>query len=296
MKDLGRGDFYHVCTEGLEQAVLLRDDEDFRVAWNYLALSAWRCGVEVVAFTIMSNHVHQLLLSLERDMVRKTVRLYKQLLSAYLQNKYGISKIMHRSDDSITLIDSIQYLRNCIAYIYRNPVSAKICARPEAYKWTSYHSCFKTTVADAHVQRVCELNTTMVRRLFRTGISLSKCKYEVNSEGYLTLDSFVRNDIVSKLFWHSGKSFLYHMGACNDTKMEYELVYQPLMNVTDMDMQDAIAKYVAKRYGSKSISELTTSEKCSILRSIFFNFRTTVPQLSRILGLPRELVRRMLAQ
>ena len=57
LKDLYDGNFYHVCTNGLEQVTLLKDDEDFRAAWNCLALSTWRTGVEVVAFTLMSNHV-----------------------------------------------------------------------------------------------------------------------------------------------------------------------------------------------------------------------------------------------
>ena len=61
LKDLYDGNFYHVCTDGLEQVTLLKDDEDFKVAWNYLALSAWRTEVMVVAFILMSNHVHLVL-------------------------------------------------------------------------------------------------------------------------------------------------------------------------------------------------------------------------------------------
>ena len=57
LMDLYDGSFYHVCTEGLEQVALLRDADDYRVAWNYLALAAWRTGVEVVAFVLMSNHL-----------------------------------------------------------------------------------------------------------------------------------------------------------------------------------------------------------------------------------------------
>lgn len=54
---------------------LLKDEEDFRTAWNYLALSAWRTGVEIVAFTLMSNHVHEIL-------VCKDARMEYELTSA----------------------------------------------------------------------------------------------------------------------------------------------------------------------------------------------------------------------
>ena len=66
--------------------------------------------------------------------------------------------------------------------------------------------------------------------------------------------------------------------------------------ITDNDMYDAVSKSVAERFRNKTISDLTTSEKCSIIKTLFFSHKTTVPQLARIIGLPRELVRKMLLQ
>ena len=53
LRDLYDGDFYHICTEGLEQVTLMKDLEDFRVAWNYLAICAWRTGVFVVGEAVI---------------------------------------------------------------------------------------------------------------------------------------------------------------------------------------------------------------------------------------------------
>ena len=296
LNDLYDGDFYHICTEGLEQVILLKDEEDYRVAWNYLALSAWRTDVFLVAFVLMSNHMHVLVASSDRKSADKFIKFFKTLLSKYLNKKYGLHKVMHCSNDSISLIDSIQYLRNCIAYIFRNPVSAKLCSRPEYYRWSSYHYGFLEGLSTDPGKDVSLLGFTLKRILLRTGMDLSKCRWRIDDNGYITLDSFVRGDIVAKAFRYSGKSFLYHLGCCNDAKMEYELVYQPLMTVTDIDMFDMITRYVLKRFPGRSISELTTSEKCSILKPLFFNTGTTVPQLSRIIGLPRDLVKKMLSQ
>lgn len=275
---------------------LLKDEEDNKTAWNYLALCAWRAGVQVVAFVLMSNHIHVQITCRDIKSAQKLIRHFKQLLSTYLRNKYGLSKVMHCTNDSISLIDSVQYLRNCIAYIFRNPVSAKLCARPEDYKWSSYHSSFSVELEDKYSKKVCDLTYTEKRNLLKTGGDLTSCPLFINTEGYIVLESFVKNEILARTFRHSGKSFLYHLGCCNDAKMEYELVYQPLMNVTDYDMYDMISKYVAQRFPNKQLSELTTSEKCSILKSLFFNYKTTIPQLSRIMGLPRILVKKMLLQ
>lgn len=291
---LYNGNFYHVCTDGLEQVTLLKDEEDFKTAWNYLALSAWRAGVSVVAFILMSNHVHELLACREAEQADRTIKLYKKLISTFLKRKYGTSQILHRTEDCIATIDTIQYLKNCIAYILRNAVCAKICPRPEDYRWSSYACIFSDRKKTAS-RPVSGLTFTEKRRLLKTGMDISDCPLRIDEDGLITLDSFVRSDLVEKAYRHSGKSFLYYLGCCNDAKMEYELACQPLMHVSDQDMYETIRKHVANRFHGKELSELSSSEKCSILKSVFFSNRTSIPQLSRIMGLPRQLIQRILS-
>ena len=296
LKDLYDGDLYHVCTDGLEQITLLKDDEDFKVAWNYLALSAWRTGVDMVVFTLMSNHVHELLACKSASQADRTIKLYKKMLSLYLKKKYGTTKVLHRTEDCISLIDDIQYLKNCIAYILRNAVCARICAKPEQYRWSSYACYFADKSADMMSRPVSSLSFAEKRRLLKTDMDLSDCPLCIDENGLITLDSFVRRDIAEKAYRHSGKSFLYYLGSCNDAKMEYELAWQPLIHISDQDMYNTVSKYVANRFRGKQLSDLTSAEKCSILKSVFFSNKTSIPQLSRIMGLPRTLIQRILSK
>ena len=296
LKDLYDGNFYHVCTDGLEQTTLLKDDEDFKVAWNYLALSAWRTGVQVMAFIQMSNHIHELLACRSASQADKTIKLYKKMLSMYLKKRYGTSKVLHRAKDCISLIDSIQYLKNCIAYILRNAVCARICAKPEQYRWSSYACYFTDKPAGKTSRPLSSLSYTEKRKLLKTDMDLSNCPLCIDEDGLVTLDSFVRHDIAEKAYRLSGKSFLYYLGSCNDAKMEYELACQPLMHVSDQDMCQTVSKHVANRFRGKELSDLTSAEKCSILKSVFFNNKTSIPQLSRIMGLPRALIQRILSK
>ena len=295
LKDLYDGNFYHVCTDGLEQVTLLKDDEDFKVAWNYLALSAWRTGVMVVAFILMSNHVHELIACRSASQADKAIKMFKKMLSLYIKKRYEKSKILHRTEDCISLIDSIQYLKNCIAYILRNAVCAKICAKPEQYRWSSYAGYFKDKSAIKCSRPVSQLNYTEKRRLLKTDMDLSDCPFEIDEDGMITIDSFIRTDIVEKVYRRSGKSFLYFLGSCNDAKMEYELTCQPLMHISDQEMYQTVSRHVANRFHGKELSELTSAEKCSILKSVFFSNRTSIPQLSRIMGLKRTLIQQILS-
>lgn len=294
LKDLYDGNFYHVCTNGLEQVTLLKDEEDYKVAWNYLVLSAWRTGAEVVAFTLMSNHVHEILACRDASQADAAIKLYKKMLSLYLKKKYGQTKVLHGTSDCITLIDTMQYMKNCIAYILRNAICARICAKPEDYRWSSY-ACYFSDSRPEKSFPVSELTFSQKRNVLRTGLNLKNCPFRIDDDGLMTLGSFVRHDIVERVYKRSGRSFMYFLGCCNDARMEYELTCQPLMRVSDQDMYENVARYVAGRFRGKELAELTSAEKCSILKHLYFNNKTSIPQLARIIGLPRQIIRRILS-
>jgi hypothetical protein len=62
-----------------------------------------------------------------------------------------------------------------------------------------------------------------------------------------------------------------------------------------MEMLETVSRYVAHRFRGKEIPELTSSEKCSILKHLFFSNKTSIPQLSRIMGLSNDIVRKMIS-
>jgi REP element-mobilizing transposase RayT len=294
LDDLYDGSFYHVCTEGLETEVIMRDDEDFIVARNYLALSAWKTKVFIVAFCLMSNHLHVLVGAKNRKDVLDFIRHFKQIYSTYLRNKYGLGHALKGHPECIVAISDIKYLRNCIAYILRNAVSAKICRKIEEYPWSSYNAYFTT---DSNTSRlpITSLKGRLRKKLLKTRMNLDDCPYRIDEQGSISVDSFVRTDLVHLIFNRSGRSFLYYLGSCNDAQMEYELASRPLVQANDHDLLSSAEKVVAQRFKGKTIAMLTTGEKCSIIKYLFFNHKSTIPQLSRILGLPRELVRKVLS-
>ena len=86
LKDLFEGNIYHICTDGNSCPVLMREDSDFIIAVNYLAICAWRTSVQVVAYCIMANHFHFLILSENRERTAAFIAMFKRMLSMYLQH------------------------------------------------------------------------------------------------------------------------------------------------------------------------------------------------------------------
>lgn len=294
LEELYDGNFYHVCTEGLETEVIMRDEEDCTVARNYLALSAWKSQVCIVAFCLMSNHLHVLLGSKNRMMALAFVRHFKQIYSTYLHNKYGLNDALKGQSECISMIMDIKYLRNCIAYILRNPVCAKICRKVDEYPWSSYGVYFSEQICHDR-PLISSLKGRMRRKVLKTRMNVDNCPYRIDEDGTISMDSFVRSDIVHQAFNRSGKLFLYYLGCCNDSQLEYEFASRPLVQSTDNDLLVAVEGLASTRFKGKGIAMLTTSEKCSMLKHLFFNYKVTIPQLSRVIGLPRSLVRKVLS-
>ena len=102
LRDLYDGHIYHVCTNGTDCPVLMRCLEDYHVAINYSAVSAWRTSVQIAAYSIMSNHFHFLILCEARQQAQCFIKRFKQLISTYLLKKYAFK--------SSTAIFSIWFL------------------------------------------------------------------------------------------------------------------------------------------------------------------------------------------
>lgn len=294
LKDLCEGNFYHVCTDGNSCQTMMKNDSDFLVAVNYLAISSWRTSVQVIAYCIMANHFHFLILSEDREKTVAFIALFKKMISMYLQKKYGMTKVMKDVGNGISLIGELRYLQNCVAYILRNPISARICSRIEDYPWSSYHCYFSDKRNHGFLKKVSELAARERRVFLKSDINLSDCPFLVDASGNVLPSSFVMVDIVEKIFRRSGKSFLFSLGVTNDSHMEYDLTVKPLIRSADVDLVSEVERLVPRYFPGKTLSELSRSDKCRIIKQIFYNNKTSIPQLSRVLGLPRDIIRTVL--
>ena len=88
---------YMITTEHLEDTLWFRDEEDFRVAMNYIAIEAARHPeLSVLIFILMSNHTHFLLFGARTD-VADFVNSFKARYSHYYQHKYGSKEFLRRN-------------------------------------------------------------------------------------------------------------------------------------------------------------------------------------------------------
>ena len=283
---------FHLSFEGLEKAILCRDNEDYDVAVKYLALAAHRAGIIIVTYVVVSNHLHCVVLSRDMDSVLSFTGDYKKRYAMWLRRKYSESKVLQSCNVDIQYLDSDRYLRNAVAYDIRNALDngAKNIAN---YKWSSFRAYFCS--GKASVETVSTATLSFREReitMHCAGRSVFN-EWLLNGNGEIEPVSFCDWEYVEAAFAHDQAFFLRTIGAVNTSEMQEALVLSHRLKQTDMELYKT-ANEKARAWYNQNISELSLGQKAKMIPYIIHSNRTTVPQLARCFGLSREYISRLL--
>lgn len=98
--------------------------------------------VEIIAFVLMANHYHMLLLTPEGNLDLFAYELNKRIALKVKKRSGQINRIFG-GRYKWCLIESQKYLINCYKYIYQNPVRAGLVEYCEEYPYSTIHSLTK---------------------------------------------------------------------------------------------------------------------------------------------------------
>ena len=128
--------FYHVIAKGSGGQNLFEGAYDYRAFLELLAKVCEKGGVRVIAYCLMSNHVHLLL----EDVEGRLGEVMKSVLTGYAQrfNKLGdrVGHVFQQRFKSQPIEDE-GYLLRAVRYIHNNPEKAGVSPAKD-YPWSSY--------------------------------------------------------------------------------------------------------------------------------------------------------------
>ena len=130
----------HVIQRGRFRSACFCGDEDCAAYLAWLGQSAASHGCSIHAYVLMGNHVHLLLTPSRERGVTSLMRAACEL--------YARSTDAGRRRDGALWEDGFEafpvhvwrYLLACMRYIELNPVRARVVARPEQYRWSSFRA------------------------------------------------------------------------------------------------------------------------------------------------------------
>lgn len=305
-------EYWLISTEHLNDRLLFKDTEDFRVGMNFVAVQAYKCGVVVLVFILMSNHLHFIILGTRED-VEKFVNGFKLEYSRYLQRKYGSREHLRRNGVDIRRIPmENEALERALAYVQMNCVAANICGSPRDYPWGT-GACFFTGpdtgmpgVSAGRKPGVREpgspakafpakagrpLAALSARERFRLVHSKAELPGEwvLSETGYILPSSYVRKDLVEKAFG-SPRRMNYFLQSSSKAKMRLETGEQSLPAFKDQVIVAALPDLCWSLFRKHSVAELSGEQLVELLRQLRFRFAANVNQIARVTGLTYELV------
>jgi REP element-mobilizing transposase RayT len=136
------GAIYHVICRGNNRQGIYRDDEDRR---RYLEKLSYYCQdkkVDLLAYCLMSNHVH-LLLETPQGNLSKMMQAFQTSYTIYSNKRHGRTGHVFEQRYKAMLVEKDNYLLQVSRYIHLNGMSAKLAERAQDYRWCSYGSYLK---------------------------------------------------------------------------------------------------------------------------------------------------------
>lgn len=282
---------FHLSMEGLEKAIICRDDEDYDILVKYIFLCALCKNVIVVTYVVVSNHLHVILLAETQADALAFGNEIRRRYAMWFSHKYQERKLYHKKCVDVQLLDSDYYLRNAIAYVFRNALDNSQSI--DNYPWSGYRAMFSYGKINVWTRPAATLTKREREAVFHTNDSLEGIPWRINAEGRLEPASVCDYKYAESAFNNSQSFLMKAIGSVNCAQMEQQLVDNPRIRMLDSDFFKHISM-LSERWFSKPISELSLEQKARLLPYVYRTTNTSVAQLARGFGLDRETVTKFL--
>lgn len=290
LKKLQIMEFYLVTTDHTEDRIWFRDEEDFKVGMNTVAVIACILSVNVAAFILMSNHAH-FVLQCTYEQARRFITEFKRMYSRYLYHKYKVKDMLRRNDVDIRPLGlDDESLERAIAYVQMNSVAANICLTAADYPWGSGNAFF-----NASAEKGLPLDSLTGRDRIR----LLHCKKDlpsklrIGSQGYLLPSSYIMVKFVESLF-RSPKRMMYFLQSSSKARLRLERVEGEGPSFRDQIIAAAMSDLSRTLFRKESFQVLSEAEKAETLKQVRYRFSANVNQIARVAGLSYDETVRLL--
>ena len=284
-----RGPFTHLYTSPLENGLLAEDDEDRKVIMNMIALVTREVNVKVLAYAIMSNHIH---LMINGDVIQAK-DFYEHLiarLTRYLMGK-GKGALASQIHCGTTAVTSLKQFRNEIAYIIRNPFVVRNDINLFSYQWCSGYLYFNQFLCATRGKPASEIGYRERRLITRTSNTPIPDEFRVLN-GLILPESFVDYKLVEILF-ADARQFLFCVLKNVEAQVEIALSRGELPHLSDDEMFQLSCNMCRKQYGAGSVKELDDTQRKELAVTLRNQYAASNGQLSRFTGLDLATINQM---
>lgn len=130
------GRAHHVTQRGNRRADVFFDEADRRRYLTLLSEYKQRYGLEIVAYCLMTNHVHLVAIPATAEAMGRALHDTHQAYAVHVNRKQAETGHLWQGRFYSAVLDGPHFW-SAIRYVERNPVRAGLVARAEEYPWSS---------------------------------------------------------------------------------------------------------------------------------------------------------------
>ena len=275
----GESRWWHLYTPGNLTSLLFVGDADYRFAMNLMA----RClakftSLKVIAFEIMSNHLH-IVLSGDESLIRHFFDILRRRLQRYLSAKAqgGISPDFRLT---IKQINDLKTLRNTIVYVNRNGYVVNPDHTPFSYPWGTGRYYFSDIPATG---KLSEISDSGIREMFRSRNPRLLEDYRI-IDGYVMPTEYCDIKLGMSMF-RDAHQYYYMVSKNVEAYGELASELDDSEFLTDSELFTQVCKLLNSNYGNALVKDLSQAQKMDLARRLRSDYRSSNGQIRRVLGL-----------
>ncbi len=127
---------HHITQRGNNRQITFVSDADRRLYLDLILEECQRCGIRVLGYCLMSNHVHLVAVPEFGDSFARGLRKAHSRYARVFNLRYGRSGHLWQGRYYSCPLDA-DHLVQAVAYVDLNPVRAGIVGEAELYPWSS---------------------------------------------------------------------------------------------------------------------------------------------------------------
>lgn len=280
--------FWHLYTDGNTADIIFSSNEDFKSGMNILGVCCLRSPeIKVYTFTLMNNHLH-IILSGDPQKCREMFDRFRLMLKRHFIRSGRVVNLKNFKCQLIP-INSLQSLRNEIAYVNRNGFVVRPDCTPFSYPWGAGAAFFSPLMKLLPSVTYDSLKVKQKREICRSNnVDIPSSKAMVYEEIILPA-SYCHID-EAEAFFRSAHHYFQHISRKFEAYSEIADRLHESVFISDEEMYSAVCALGLKMYNVKNPTLLGTKERIEMARQMRQKYNASNRQIRNILKLDNSIV------
>ena len=286
----GERGFYHLCTDGLKDALIFHNDSQYAFGMILIGLIGLKFNLKVYAFVLMPNHIHLIIEGTGADCLKAFD--YLRLKLSVRLKRDGYPPLPEGYWFKLVKIDDEEQLKREIIYVLRNPLE-KGAGTVGGYLWGSGWLHFSNIAQAIGGTRADEMSKRSKSKYFTSELAIPG-HWRVHPYLGLLPDSFVDTSLIEKLF-PSPKDL--QTALVKDYEVYFQIASRlgELCEFNKAEIAGIVNQTLQKRFGGRNLGDLTEQDKGKLAIILNREFGLTSYQISTSIYMKEVVVRQFLS-